>query len=73
MPTAPKVSPQNAAYAVAVVGILAGLAGGYFTLSTPAAEKCGTDLAGCSARLELKDEALVSCNATLNLLSGGKP
>ena len=73
MPTVPKVSPQSVAYVIAVIGACVGLAGGRLLLTSPEAFKCATDLAACQAVVPLKDEALASCNATLDKLTGGKP
>ena len=67
-----KLDPKLVAYAVAVVGILAGAAGGYVRVTTPEEAKCAVDLADKSARLELTDKAVLQCADALKMC-GGKP
>lgn len=68
-----KLDPKLIAYAVGVLGILGGAAGGWLRITTPEAADCAVSLADRSARLELTDKAMTSCSAALTLCAGGTP
>lgn len=66
-----KPSPQHISYAIALVGALFGMAGGYFRLTTPEAAECQVGLADKTARLELTEKAADACGKALELCAGG--
>lgn len=63
-------TPQAIAYAVAAVGILAGAAGGYVRVTTPAAAECEVALAVATTRLEACAPAVERCEAALDSITG---
>ena len=67
-----KPTPQHLAYAVAVVGALVGMAGGYLRVTTPEAAQCAVELADKAARLDLTTQAMGTCERALDLCSGSK-
>jgi hypothetical protein len=67
------LDPKLVAYAVGVLGILAGAAGGYVKITTPEAAECERALADKGARLELTGEAMDACRKALDLCTGGSP
>jgi hypothetical protein len=61
---------------VAAAVVLVGLRlvfGSSVTLQTDASQKCSVDLAGCSARLELTERAMLSCEGALDTISRRAP
>lgn len=55
---------------LAAIGIGAGVAAGYFTITTPEAQKCAVDLADAKARLELHAEVVDACKEALKTCGG---